>query len=51
MKYVFRLIGYNIAGFGLYGMVSTVYMILAHNIPGLEYWEHDLFHLINWLAG
>lgn len=49
MTHVFRFIGYNLLGFGLYGMVSTVYMILAHNIPGLGYWEHDLFHTIEWL--
>jgi hypothetical protein len=51
MKHVIKAFEYGIVWIALYMAISVIYMILAHNIDSLGYWEHDIFNMIEWLAG
>lgn len=51
MKYVLRFLFYNYVGFGLYGVVSTLYIVLAANIPDFPEWAWNLWGIVIMLWG
>lgn len=51
MKYVLRFLVYNYIGFGVYGALSTLYILLAHNIPDFPEWAWNLWGIVITLWG
>ena len=49
MKYIGMAIASIVVLFAVYVLISGIWMILAHNISGIEYWQHDVVHMIEWL--